>query len=196
MDRLPSVLISRVQNYQQLAKQVPAKQAAETHEFRDKFSQVTDQMMGLIQNKEAVFREDCDGNPVVSVPDLGSLKLTAEGCEMAILQGSIPFLSRLAYSLGSSTSTERKTGMSVHLDERAGRVEVSTLHGEINTNVVFGEDSTSSGTRESFTLNTSSRTVVDHQVQDLGYQFADASFHMHQRKKEIETIRQPLFERG
>jgi hypothetical protein len=196
MDSLSSVFTSRVQGYQRLAKQAPANHSAETREFSDKFSQVTDQMMGLIQNKEAVFREDGDGNPVVSVPDLGSLKLTAEGCEMAILQGTIPFLSRLAYSLGSSTSTERKTGMSIHLDEKAGRVDVSTLQGEINKNVLFAEDSTSSGTRESFTLDTSSKTVVHHEVEDLGYRFADASFHMVQRKREIETIRQPLFERG
>jgi hypothetical protein len=199
-----SVFTARVQDFKQLGKhgkQAPPQETdafsrAELKEYNRQVDTVARQMMGLIQSKEAVFHSDYqDGNPIVTVPDVGSLMLTADGFQMAILTSTVPFGGLLAHSLGSFVSRSSDTGTMVSLDKTVGELKVTNLKGEISQNTVRGE-STSHGIRETMTLDTFRHKVTEHESHEIGYQFADAKFNVFHQRNEMANPKRPLFDLG
>ena len=178
---------TKIQGFKGLPKQSSTEVGSD---YQDKFDSVTSEMLGLVKHKGAIFTADWQGNPIVSVPDLGSLKLTSRGCEMALLRSSTPF-----FGLALFSKTTKHDGMHVRLDEAEGRMYVSTIEGRERYERGNGFVNSSQGSQQSYTLDINRLDVLDYRRQELDYQFADAVSGLSGHNALLQNPPRPLFER-
>lgn len=152
-----STRINRVLN-----KAVESKPGGEL--FQEKFEQI-ESFVGKFESAPgAVHKIDAKGNAVTTVPDLGSLKRTAKGFEMSILQRShfSPPLSLAQMAspwpaVGSGFTT---TGLNVTYNEKKQEMKVEEFEGGFIMG--FGAFSSSSSKQQSqYTLDVKGELLTD-----------------------------------
>ena len=195
MDRLPpsrNVFWEGIRQFKSSAKPSSMNADSSQTDCRKALDQVTDQMMELVCNPKAIYHQDFHDNPIVTVPNVGSLMLTQEGLQMALLKSTIPLLEQVP--LSTKTKYEGVTVDYTKSDPRteAPRTVISYIQGHITESAV--EDREARGSREDFILDGSVGATPVHQVQELGYQFADHVQGVFSKGRELEIPNRPLFE--
>lgn len=182
--------VGRINEFKSSAKPSLMNPDSSTTDCRKALEQVTMQMMELTNNPKALYHQDSSDNPIVTVPDVGSLKLTDEGLQMAILKSTVPFWEQISIGLGALSTKTKYEGMTV--DCNKDRTVISSIRGHITESPI--NDRSAEGWLEKFTLNGSKGAAPVHEVSELGYQFADHVQGVFSKRRGLEIPPHPLFE--